>query len=485
MPPPPEAESDDRCDGLAWWPLRRLADVHRDPGVQRLALAWLALNLASVATGVLNVTLGWNGFEVTLFGLKLDLTLYPPLVLAGLAAVWLGPAWGVVPAYLANLASALAGGLTPGTALLFALAGAIETALLWGAMVTLEIGPDLRRARDWRRFVPAALIAPVAPSLAVLIWNTSHGLDFSHGQRLWRGWMVGDVLQAVAVLGPLLYYLGPRARRWVDRQFASLPQRELGSARQALLAYGALAVLGLVVFEGVRMQQHALAIPPSALGAGGEPLLPRLDELQFFMGLLLAVLMVATSAFSTALAHRGERDRALALRESLTGCFNRRAFGDIFGREADRCRRLGQGLSLLFLDADHFKLINDRFGHAAGDRVLQQLALRVQAAVRDTDVLFRWGGEEFVLLLPHTVPGAALVLAERVRAAVASAPFSTGAGRPDANLTVSLGAAGTHTFPVDPLALVAAADEACYVAKRAGRDCVTPAAGILPPARVN
>lgn len=128
--------------------------------------------------------------------------------------------------------------------------------------MTLEIHPDLRRLRDWRRFAAAALVAPVAPSLAVLIWNTAHGLDFSAGQRMWRGWMVGDFLQALFVLGPLLYLVGPRARAWIDRQFASPPRREVASTRHAVFVYLSLALLGVVVFKGVHMLQRSLAIRP-------------------------------------------------------------------------------------------------------------------------------------------------------------------------------------------------------------------------------
>jgi diguanylate cyclase (GGDEF)-like protein len=469
----PAGTNDDIHDGVAWWPLLRLLDARRSPGARRIALLFVLVNVVSVGTGVLNVTRGWNGVEWTLFGLTLDLTLYPPLVLSALAAVWLGPAWGVWPAYLANLASALASGLPLPTAAVFALAGAIETAILWASLVTLGIHPDLRRLRDWRRFLAVALVAPVAPSLAVLLWNTGHGLDFSAGQRLWRGWMVGDFLQAALVLGPLLCLAGPRVRAWVDQQFATPPRREVASTRHAALVYACLGLLGAVVFEGVRRLQHSLAISPAAVTGAGEPLLLRVQEMQFFLGLLLLAMMLASGAFSTALARMSERQRALARRESLTGCFNRRAFDEVFKRESDRCRRLRHGLSLIFIDADHFKDVNDRFGHAAGDRVLQQLALRVQAAVRDTDVLFRWGGEEFVLLLPHTPPGAARVLAERVRSAVADAPFSSAGEREDVRLTVSLGTAGTLEFPVDAQDLVAAADAACYQAKHAGRNRVT------------
>jgi diguanylate cyclase (GGDEF)-like protein len=176
--------------------------------------------------------------------------------------------------------------------------------------------------------------------------------------------------------------------------------------------------------------------------------------------------------FSTTLARMGERQRRLSRRESLTGCFNRRAFHELFPREVERARRLGQGVSLVFLDIDHFKAINDRYGHETGDRVLQQLAVRLQALVRETDLLFRWGGEEFVILLAHTAAHDAPALAERIRSAVADRPFLEREYSRSIVVTVSVGTAGSTSYPVDPDALLARADAACYRAKELGRNRV-------------
>jgi diguanylate cyclase (GGDEF)-like protein len=172
----------------------------------------------------------------------------------------------------------------------------------------------------------------------------------------------------------------------------------------------------------------------------------------------------------------GERQRSLSRRESLTGCFNRRAFYELFPREVERAHRLSHGVSLVFLDIDHFKRINDRHGHETGDRVLQQLAARLRASVRETDLLFRWGGEEFVVLLPHTEPDAATVLAERVRAAVEARPFLEDEAFRPVRVTVSVGTAGAADYPIDPDELLARADAACYRAKEAGRNRVEAAA---------
>lgn len=160
----------------------------------------------------------------------------------------------------------------------------------------------------------------------------------------------------------------------------------------------------------------------------------------------------------------------LATTDQLTGQANRGRFVEICGNEIRRIERNGQPLSLVMLDIDHFKRVNDFHGHLAGDSILAGLSALVAKAIRSTDLLARWGGEEFVLLLPDTaVPGAAEV-AEKVRARIAEHSFPT-VGR----VTLSFGVAGYR--PGDDLEiLLKRADNALYEAKRTGRDrvCVEP-----------
>jgi diguanylate cyclase len=463
---------DDEYQGPSWWHLSRLADAGRNPGMRRIAaLGALVLTVAMI-TGVLNVTWDWNGIPVRLGPVEVPVTVYPPFVLSLLAAVWLGPTWGLVPAYAANLAGALVGGLGPVTSLLFALAGALEVLIFWGSMVTLNISPELRRWRDLARFFLVCLIAPITASLAVLIWTTAHGLDTTEGLRVWRGWVIGDFLQALLVVAPLLHFAGPRARAWIDHQFAAPPRYEVTYTRAALIAAVTFSLIAVLVFVGIYMLQESLDLDETARTASGQALVPRLREMQLYLGVLVAALTVAASVFSTVLARMGERQRSLSRRESLTGCFNRRAFYELFPREVERARRLGQGVGVVFLDLDHFKGINDRYGHETGDRVLQQLSARLRGIIRETDLLFRWGGEEFVILLPHTGPGEAPALGERIRAAVAERPFVANESHSAVAVTVSVGVAGAATWPVDPEALLARADAACYRAKEGGRNRV-------------
>jgi diguanylate cyclase (GGDEF)-like protein len=464
---------DDEYQGPAWWHLSRLVEVPRSRGMQRIALLGVLVLGVSTLTGVLNVTRDWNALPLPLGPFVVPVTIYPAFVLSLLAAIWLGPTWGLVPAYAANLAGALVSGLSPWTAVLFALAGALEILIFWGSMVTLNISPDLRRLRDLGRFFLVCLIAPITASLAILLWNAARGLDTTQGLQVWRGWVVGDFLQALLLVAPLLHVAGPRARNWVDRQFATPPRYEVTYTRAALLAAITFGMIAVLVFIGIAMLHESLELDPGARTRSGQLLVERLREMQLYLGVLVASLTVVAGVFSTVLARMGERQRSLSRRESLTGCFNRRAFYELVPREVERARRLGQGVAIVFIDIDHFKRINDRYGHETGDRVLQQLSARLRGIIRETDLLFRWGGEEFVVLLPHSAPGEAPVLAERIRAAIAERSFAATDAHPDVAVTVSVGVAGTTAWPVDPDGLLASADAACYQAKARGRNQVS------------
>ena len=463
---------DDTYEGPSWWHLSHLADARTNPGMRRIAALGLVVLAVSLVTGILNVTWDWNGIPVRLGRVEVPITIYPPFVLSLLAAVWLGPTWGLVPAYTANLAGALVAGLDPLTSLLFALAGALEILIFWGSMVTLNIGPELRRRRDLVRFGLVCLIAPITASLAVLLWTTAQHLGTTQGLRVWRGWVIGDLLQAILVVAPLLRFAGPPARDWIDHQFATPPRYEVTYTRAATLAAVTFSLIAVLVFVGIFRLQESLDLDPAAYTRSGERLEARLREMQLYLGVLVAALTISASVFSTVLARMGERQRSLSRRESLTGCFNRRAYYELFPREVERARRLGHGVALVFLDIDHFKRINDRHGHESGDRVLQQLSSRLRGIIRETDLLFRWGGEEFVILLPHTEGGEAAALGERIRAAVAERPFAASESRPPVAVTVSVGVAGSGDGPAGPDALLARADAACYRAKEAGRNRV-------------
>jgi diguanylate cyclase (GGDEF)-like protein len=169
-----------------------------------------------------------------------------------------------------------------------------------------------------------------------------------------------------------------------------------------------------------------------------------------------------------------EEASRLSITDSLTGVWNRRHFDLRLDEELERSARFIEPFGLLLLDVDGFKPINDVYGHPAGDFVLVELARRLQEVTRSVDVVARFGGEEFALILPRTPLDGAAFVAEKIRVAVAREPFDA-PGRV-IPVTVSVGVAAYPDSGVDPATLLAAADEALYDAKASGKNRVVPAA---------
>lgn len=162
-----------------------------------------------------------------------------------------------------------------------------------------------------------------------------------------------------------------------------------------------------------------------------------------------------------------------AMVDGLTGLLNRKAFAESLNKAVSLARRHGHELSVLMLDADHFKQINDRFGHLVGDRALRFIAEMVKRGLRESDVAGRYGGEEFAIALLQTGTEGAVRVAERIRQMCAAAPIIV--DQQKLHVTISVGVASLDNRTQTGEALLAAADEALYAAKRAGRNCVVVA----------
>jgi len=176
-------------------------------------------------------------------------------------------------------------------------------------------------------------------------------------------------------------------------------------------------------------------------------------------------------ALQDELVEAREALREQATRDGLTGLWNRTAIFDILQNELARSRRSGEPLIVLMADLDGFRPVNDRFGHQAGDAVLRQVATRMRAAVRRYDSVGRYGGEEFLIVLPSCELVGGLALAERIRRAIGAECFR--AGDVEIRLTCSLGAACASPPAIPPADdLVREADAALYRAKHQGRDRV-------------
>lgn len=239
-------------------------------------------------------------------------------------------------------------------------------------------------------------------------------------------------LRAKQIVAVSLYALGVFS-------FAVLLAADLGHGAQPELEIGYAAVLLVVLKGGI------------------------------LFSLRLYQLRVSLRKQRQALALALEENRELASRDPLTGLLNRRYMLEFLQLEQRRCLRGGHSMTLAVLDIDHFKSINDRYGHGVGDAALQAFATQVQAHIRSSDVFSRWGGEEFVLLLTDTQVDGAMLTLQRVCKAVQNTVLTE--GPVDLRMTVSIGFA--EHIAGEPIELTLdRADKALYSAKRAGRNQV-------------
>jgi len=284
-------------------------------------------------------------------------------------------------------------------------------------------------------------------ALAVVLGASWIGLDPAFG-HVRVG--VNSIVQAVMAVGMARDLLG-YARRSLNLRWPWVLPMPLGLAALAFAGRGLRALLspGAVAAE---MAVH------SGLNIGSSFAYVVLSL--SFHAMLMALVIIRLVADL----------QRLSRHDGLTGLLNRRALEEALAAQVRRSRRSGEVFCVLMLDADHFKSINDRFGHAVGDLALKHLSALLRGHMREIDRLARFGGEEFVVLLPGLALADALPVAERLRQAIAAAPLPHG----DAlmPLSVSIGIAEWGGARDDPSRLLVRADAALYQAKQGGRDRV-------------
>jgi len=243
----------------------------------------------------------------------------------------------------------------------------------------------------------------------------------------------------------------------------------------------ARAPFQLIVFStGVALTMDALvfvhgafAISPHASAILLTGIAAKLVVGSFYLAALAGYLRFLDTRDAMTYRERFEALQQQSMRDPLTGLFHKGVFESVIGAQLARASRSGRNVSLLMVDVDRFKLVNDELGHREGDEVLRAVARALQGVVRASDFACRFGGEEFAILLPDTELRDALALAERVREAVTCecrACTVAGAIQP---ITVSIGLAAAPTEAASPEALIEIADRRLYDAKHAGRNRTT------------
>jgi diguanylate cyclase (GGDEF)-like protein len=265
----------------------------------------------------------------------------------------------------------------------------------------------------------------------------------------------------------------PLAEAIGDFDPGALPGEIIDIATMAAHDSDGRATVGLPGIEGWQVTVSApiplVAMPIQALGALGAMLL-LLIVFTIWMARQILRPAAQLEAQRSALREAYESAREAALRDSLTGLGNHRAFQEAVARMVEGARRYGTAFSLVLIDIDEFKRINDTRGHAVGDQLLSEVGALISATIRDTDAAFRVGGDEFALLLPHTDVGGAIVLTRRL---LQRGLEDRTHGEYRAPISFSAGVTACPEFGTTRLELTAQADAALYRGKRSGRTVVT------------
>ncbi len=222
----------------------------------------------------------------------------------------------------------------------------------------------------------------------------------------------------------------------------------------------------------VREDEGALVVRALELGVNDYLMRP-LEKLELFARLRT---QIKRKCYNDLLRQSLNRTITMAVTDSLTGLHNRRYLDTHMPVLLTRAMGRERPLSVIMLDFDHFKRINDQYGHDAGDDVLREFATRLRKNIRGMDLMCRYGGEEFVVVLPDSDVEAAKAVAERIRVAVSDTPFAVANGKHKVNLTISMGVAGLRLMGDSADALFSRADAALYQAKKGGRNRIVSSA---------
>jgi diguanylate cyclase (GGDEF)-like protein len=425
---------------------------------------WLVLLALCVWLGIGSVAWGWSGIPFEFGGVAVYLTVYPPLLICLLLTLTLGWWWGAIPAYCATLSLALYSGMPLSWALLFGLANPLGFAVMVIGYRATAMRRDLRGVAALLFYVQQSFVAAVFSSSGALIWSYTNGYDRTAVLPVWQGWWLGAFVQSVVLVGPVMAALWPRIRRWQDAHPQLLRETRIRS-RKTLLGLLASVTLGVLTYGYATTGLADAQVNLDAL---------RQTMWIFYWVFVVIVLFIAFFGYQLFLHWQQTQDallaevQKLAITDGLTGLLNRREADRRLAAEWQRTLRSGHSASMVMLDIDHFKQINDKYGHPAGDAALRRLAGVIMSVARTVDFAARYGGEEFLIVLPNTSLRGAHAFAERLREEVEASVVKH--DDQSFQMRVSLGVAAVRDDDASCERWLSRTDQALYRAKQGGRN---------------
>jgi diguanylate cyclase (GGDEF)-like protein len=445
-----------------------------------LGIVFLAFAGASVVSGLLSRRLGLDAVMILTFhGIPIHFTFYPPIIFSGILTLWLGLGWGATVAYISTLAVSMDAGMSLPFALIFSFANPVGLFVFHTLISAFRVKPDLSDFRSMMSFAASVILGASASSSAAFLWALRSGGEVSMFFPLWQGWILNNVLYFLLIVGPVMRLTGRTIETWKRSNAPALVVKEDSAERITASLVLSLLVpifIAIIIGFGVARQLHILGKIRSdgLLESIRQQLHYDRDAQDILLGIIGFLSCTGIYLFSLLfrqVIHVRRELAKLSVTDALTGLRNRRFAEEQLDAQFLRFHRYRSPYSVVLFDLDHFKAVNDRFGHLAGDRMLQEIARHAADNTRETDVSTRYGGEEFLLILPETDIAGARVMAERLRGCIEAHPVTwNGVVIP---MTASFGVAEAASADQDPYHVVSRADEAMYLSKKAGRNRVT------------
>lgn len=459
-------------------------------GHQRnLLLLWLFVCLLTIPSAILTTMLNWTGIPVDVAGVRIHLTIYMPLIACIPLVLWMGFLWGAIPAYLSTFAVAYYSGLPLQWIFVFALANPLGLAIYSLVYRVTALRIDLRNISSLLGFAFVSLLSAMTGSLGSFVWGRMVKIGITDTYPVWLGWWLGGWLVALLIVGPILFLFTQITLKKIN---APQPQEFSLIVWQRKFFLALLIALGILIGYVLIARSFGIAGANEALQNVQDEgvrknILNAMDSLAYPIFVLLGVLITCcyftyravnywSAELVTAnkkLALNNRQLAKLASTDVLTNIANRRSIMDKLDNTLTRSLREKLPLCIIMVDADNFKRVNDTYGHIAGDAILQQLSQRMLSQIREYDHIGRYGGEEFIVILPNAKIDEASVIAERLRRCIEMSAIITESV--EVNMTISIGLAQLTLKDTTVMAFVDRADHALMESKQNGRNRITVA----------
>jgi diguanylate cyclase (GGDEF)-like protein len=455
--------------------------------VRRLVLFWLISCVLIIPSSVITRYLEWTGIQISIGSVNFFITIYIPMLFCIPLVFWMGYFWAAIPAYFSTFVVAYVGGMPVEWIFLFSFSNPLSLAFYYLSVSIVPLHDKKNTLVSVVSFILISLIASLAGSTGSFIWAYANQVGLNDALPVWQGWWVGGWVQAITFVLPVLYLFSSLVNQRIQEVHGSKRARLFTSYKvMSFAAIVFVAVLaGYVISarnigirqleqlkESANTPEHIVTIN-NAINGMSYPIYILLLVMVALTYLAYKAIVYWSQALTNAnrlLTEKNLELERIATIDSLTQLLNRRAVMTLAEAEFERSRRVNNQVSVLMLDIDKFKRVNDVYGHLVGDSVISSVAGLVKESLRPYDIAGRYGGEEFMILLPNTNLPDALIVAQRILESVSGTVVSTEKGQ--LLVTVSIGGASLNDGDVALTALLERADQALLSAKADGRNCI-------------